>query len=66
MLRKPVDSTRMRSVGFENNVVEIEFTDGVIYEYLNVSEAEFKEFINSDSLGRALFSFEKKHEYRRK
>ena len=32
MIRKPVSSSRMRSVGWEYNVMEIEFNDGAVYK----------------------------------
>jgi len=55
----------MTSVGWENNVLEIEFTDGAVYQYLNVSHAEYIAFINSSSLGSALSRLDKVHPYRR-
>ncbi len=54
MRRQPVSSSRMVSVGYEDNVLEVEFTDGAIYQYYNVSEGEYINFINSSSRGRAL------------
>lgn len=65
MIRKPVNSSRIRSVGWDNNVLEIEFKDGAIYQYLNVKESEYISFINSSSLGRALNLLDKSHPYRR-
>lgn len=65
MKRQPVSSSRMTSVGWENNVLEIEFTDGAVYQYLNVSHAEYIAFINSSSLGSALSRLDKIHSYRR-
>lgn len=54
MLRQPVSSTRISSVGWENETLEIEFKDGAIYQYYSVSESEYRAFINSGSLGSAL------------
>lgn len=65
MLRNPVSSTRMRSVGWANNTLEIEFLDGVIYQYDNVSQARYQSFINSSSLGSELSRLDKEHSYRR-
>ena len=65
MIRKPVNSSRIRSVGWENNTLEIEFKDGAIYQYQNVTETEYTSFINSPSLGRALNSLDKSHPYHR-
>ena len=63
MVRHLVSSSRMRSVGWENNVLEIEFHDGAIYQYFNVSRAEYSSFISSPSLGHALSILDKQHDY---
>lgn len=65
MVRSLVSSTRMKSVGWENNTLEIEFHDGPIYQYSGVSESEYRAFINSGSLGSALSRLDKVHPYRR-
>lgn len=54
MFRKPVSSRRMVSVGWEHNTLEIEFPDGTIYQYPNVTTAEYYNFIHSESLGSYL------------
>ena len=46
MYRTPVKSSRMVSVGWEHNILEIEFPDGVIYQYPNVSYPEYQNFIH--------------------
>ena len=63
MVRHLVYSSRIKSVGWENNVLEIEFHDGAIYQYFNVSRAEYSSFINSPSLGHALSILDKQHNY---
>ncbi|MGL5715501.1 MAG: KTSC domain-containing protein [Paraclostridium sp.] len=60
----PVSSSRMSRVGWEHNTMYIEFKNGKIYVYDNVSKSEYESFINSPSLGSALHSFDKKHNYR--
>ena len=65
MLRRPVSSSRMRSVGWMNNILEIEFNDGAVYQYYDVSQSEYLSFIGSSSLGHALSILDKKHRYRR-
>ena len=65
MYRQPVTSSRMSSVGYENNVLEVEFKNGSIYQYYNVSEQEYISFMTSGSLGRALSIIDKKHQYKR-
>ena len=63
MQRHFVNSTRIRSAGWENNVMELQFCDGAIYQYLNVSHDEYLRFLNSPSLGRELAILEKFHPY---
>ena len=60
----PVSSSRMSRVGWENNSMYIEFKNGRIYVYDNVSKCEYESFVNSPSLGSALYVFDKKHTYR--
>ena len=65
MNRQSVSSSRIASVGWENNVMEVQFHDGVIYQYMNVSKAEYEAFMRSPSLGSALSVLDKQHPYRR-
>lgn len=60
---KPVSSSRMDKVGFENNTMYIQFKNGKIYAYKNVSQSEYENFIHSPSLGSALSEFDKIHPY---
>ena len=59
----PVSSSRMNRVGWEDDVMVIEFRDGTRYSYMNVSYEEYYAFIHSPSLGSALSSFERRHAY---
>lgn len=65
MQRQKVVSSRIRSVGWSNNVLEIEFHDGSVYQYYNVSQMEYSSFMSSPSLGHALSILDKKHKYSR-
>lgn len=65
MRRFPVSSTRISSVGWENNILEIGFPDGAVYQYIGVSENEYNSFIHSGSLGSALKILERNHRYYR-
>lgn len=65
MQRQYVSSSRISSVGWSNNTLEIEFKDGAIYQYHGVSEAEYHDFMNSPSLGSALSRLDKIHPYNR-
>lgn len=65
MQRHPVSSSRISSVGWENNVMEVGFPDGAVYQYFDVSQSEYTAFLNSNSLGSALSRLDKVHRYRR-
>lgn len=61
----PVSSSRMNAVGWENNMMYIQFKNGVVYVYEGVSKTEFDNFMSSSSLGSALSILDKKHNYHR-
>lgn len=65
MRRMAVDSSRIRSVGWENNVLEVEFKDGAVYQYYDVSESEYRSFLSSSSLGHEISVIDKTHRYSR-
>lgn len=65
MNRKSVSSKRIRSVGWENNILEVEFLDGAVYQYFGVTHAEYVSFIGSSSLGSALSKLDKTHKYQK-
>lgn len=65
MLRNYVSSSRIRSVGWEDDTLEVEFHNGAVYQYYNVSQDEYLDFINSSSLGSALSKLDKVHPYNR-
>ena len=65
MQRHPVSSSRISSVGWEGNVMEVGFPDGAVYQYYDVSQSEYKAFLNSPSLGSALSRLDKVHRYHR-
>ena len=64
MQRQYVSSSRIVSVGWENDVLEVEFKNGIVYQYYNVSRNEYIDFMNSPSLGSALSVLDKRHTYR--
>lgn len=59
----PVSSSRMSKVGWENNRMFVQFKNGQVYAYENVSKAEYENFLQSPSLGSALSRFDKIHPY---
>lgn len=63
MKRTPVRSSRISSVGWENNTLEVQFKNGSIYQYFGVTESEYRMFINSPSLGKAITIIQNTHTY---
>jgi hypothetical protein len=54
MQREAVESTTMRSVGYDqtNQVLEVEFQSGAIYQYLDVRPAIHRELMAAASKGQ--------------
>lgn len=65
MQRYPVNSSRIANIGWESNIMEVQFHNGAIYQYYDVSKSEFDRFMQSNSLGSALSTFDKCHRYKR-
>jgi len=53
MKRLPVDSSAVRSVGYDQKslILEIEYTNGSIYDYYDVPPEIYQEFCEADSMG---------------
>jgi len=65
MYRQPVSSSRISSIGWENDTLEVEFKDGAVYQYFNVTKSQYDAFMTSSSLGSALSRLDKVHRYQR-
>lgn len=65
MIRQSVSSSRITSVGWESNTLEVEFKNGAVYQYYNVSKSEYNNFLSSSSLGHAISILDKSHPYRK-
>ena len=54
MKRQSVESSNLASIGYdaENEILEIEFNHGGVYQYFDVSENVYEELMNADSHGR--------------
>ena len=54
MRRRPVDSTTMRSVGYQSRsrILEIEFDSGAVYQYLEVPSRTYEQLLRAESKGR--------------
>lgn len=53
MVRQPVSSSLVKSVGYdaEDMTLEIEFTSGKVYQYFDVPEESYSELIKASSVG---------------
>lgn len=53
MLRQPVSSSNLKSIGYDpqSGTLEIEFHHGSVYQYLNVPKAEYDSLMNAPSHG---------------
>lgn len=53
MIRRPVQSSNLRTVGYdkETKILEIEFIKGGVYQYFDVSESVYLELVSADSKG---------------
>ena len=56
MQRISVNSSNIRSIGYDSQmaILEVEFTSGDIYQYFNVPEYLFQQFLHSSSHGEFL------------
>lgn len=67
MKREPIDSSSARSVGYdpEREILEVEFPDGDVYRYFDVSLEEYADLRTADSFGEQLnHRIKPSHEYR--
>ena len=53
MIRQPVSSSNIRSIGYdsESNTLEIEFHSGGVYQYFGVPESIYNELMHAPSHG---------------
>jgi len=58
-MRQPVASSNIASCGYdeETQTLEIEFTNGTVYQYYNVGKDCYDQFILSPSKGRFLNTY---------
>lgn len=55
MNRVNVQSSNLRSVGYENGILEVEFRQGSrIYQYYDVPESVYEALVNASSKGKYL------------
>lgn len=63
MNRRPVNSSRVASVGWEDGLMEVEFRSGEIYHYHEVPESTFQTLVGASSVGKHLEQVIDKHEH---
>ena len=51
MERKPVTSSNLRSVGYEDGILEVEFKSGTVFQYHNVPEHVHADMMSATSIG---------------
>lgn len=61
MIRINVKSSNLKSVGFDSNVLEIEFLDGGVYQYFDVPTDVYHLLMNASSKGIFFDKFIKGH-----
>lgn len=56
MYRTPVNSSNIRSIGYDPQMatLEVEFTSGDVYQYFNVPENLYRQFLDTSSHGQFL------------
>ena len=66
MKREPVVSSNIASIGYDenNNILEVEFNNGNVYEYYDVPLYEYEGLMSADSKGTYLNANIKKGGYR--
>jgi hypothetical protein len=52
MNRRPVTSSNVASIGWDQDVLEVEFKSGHLYEYHDVPESVYQACLGADSIGR--------------
>jgi non-canonical purine NTP pyrophosphatase (RdgB/HAM1 family) len=63
MLRLPVDSTDLVSIGYDSKsrVLEIEFKEGRVYQYIDVDQNVYDRFMRADSYGEYFYAYVSGH-----
>ena len=51
MDRQPVSSSNIASIGYDNEILEVKFLNGSVYEYKNVTSVVYEELMNAASHG---------------
>jgi len=56
MIKKKVESSNISQIGFEAGLLEVTFNSGSTYQYFDVDEKLFEDFLNADSKGKFFYT----------
>lgn len=59
MIRTPVKSSNIASIGWNEFVLQVEFNNGSVYEYMDVPYQVFQDLLSADSVGKHFNMFVK-------
>lgn len=65
-MRVPVKSSNVKSIGWHEGTLEVEFHNGGLYHYHNVPQAKHAGLMASESVGSYLHKYVKPHHPYRK
>lgn len=62
MQRRPVTSSNVAALGWEEDTLEVEFVSGHVYQYHDVPESEYQALLGADSIGKHLAGLRDKYQ----
>jgi hypothetical protein len=60
--RRPVTSSNVSAIGWEDGDMEVEFISGHVYTYHGVPESEYQALLGADSIGKHLGAIRGKYQ----
>ncbi len=64
MRRGTIKSDLIKTIGHSGNTLEVEYTDGKIFQYANVSLKVFASIVRSKHPGRTLLEVRDQHKFK--
>ena len=61
MILTPVTSSNIKALGWEDEVLTVEFATGKTYEYQNVGKPMFDTLVGAESVGKTFIALIKSH-----
>jgi hypothetical protein len=62
MQRRPVTSSNISSIGWDDDQMEVEFVSGHVYAYRDVPQSEYQALLGADSIGKSLNALKAKYQ----